>query len=171
MYEGHVLSISTGGALVRINQPFSPQDVFTISIDGSEPVKAALMRSNTGNHGITFREDPERIDMIIDDLLTGKGGGKELRVHPRRLVRLSGSFYLGDQRVDCTVQNISLGGASVRSDEIVPQGTPFELNIARFGTMTSRPVRTDPAGMGCKFIAEPDEVMQRFGHLLSDPTR
>ena len=171
IFEGQVLNISTGGALVRIEQPFAPEDIFTIRIDGSEPLQAVLMRHNNGSHGIAFREDPARIDKIIDDLLSRKGSVSELRVHPRRLVRLSGSFYLDGHRVICAIQNISLGGAFVRSDEIVPLGTDFELDIARFGTMTLRPVRVDPAGMGCIFVVEPEEVVQRFGHLLSDPKR
>lgn len=170
-FEGQVLNISTGGALVRIEQAFAPEDVFTISIDGSEPLQAVLIRNNNGNHGIAFREEPARIDRIISDLLTGKGSGHELRAHPRRLVLLSGSFYLHGHRVVCAIQNISLGGVFVRSDEIVPLGTQFELDIARFGTMPLRPVRIDPSGMGCVFVAEPGEVIQRFGHLLSDPTR
>ena len=171
VFEGEVLNISTGGALVRIEQRFAPEDVFTISIDGSEPLRAVLMRHGNGNHGIAFREDPARIDKIISDLLTGKGSGKELRVHPRRLVMLGGSFHLDGHRVVCSIQNLSLGGMFVRSDEIVPLGTPFEIDIARFGTKRSRPVRIDPGGMGCVFVSEPDKIVQVIGHLLSDPKR
>ena len=171
VFECQVLNISTGGALVRIEQPFAPEDIFTIRIDGSEPLQAVLMRHNNGSHGIAFREDPARIDKIIDDLLSSKGSVSELRVHPRRLVRLSGSFYLDGHRVICTIQNLSLGGAFVRSNEIVPLDTPFELDIARFGTMPLRPVRIDPRGMGCMFDAEPQEVLERIGHLLLDPKR
>ena len=171
VFEGQVLNISTSGALVRIEQRFAPEDVFTISIDGSEPLRAVLMRHNNGNHGIAFREDPARIDQIIDDLLSSKGGGRELRVHPRRLVLLGGSFYLDGHRVICSIQNLSLGGMFVRSDEVVPLGMAFEIDIARFGTMRARPVRIDPSGMGCVFLSEPDEVVRVIGHLLPDPKR
>ena len=106
VFEGQVLNISTGGALVRIEQPFASEDVFTISIYGSEPLQAVLMRNNNGNHGIAFREDPARIDKIINDLLTGKDSGHELRVHPRRLVLLSGSFYHDGHRVTCAGRQI-----------------------------------------------------------------
>ena len=170
VFEGQVLNISTGGALVRLEQRFAPEDAFTISIDGGEPLQAVLMRHSNGCHGIAFRdEDPARIDRIIDDLLSGKSKSSDLRAHPRRLVLLGGSFHLHGHRVVCSIQNLSLGGMFVRSDEIVPLGTPFELEIARFGTLRSRPVRIDPGGMGCTFVTEPDEVVQIIGHLLPDP--
>ena len=103
---------------------------------------------------------------MIEELLAKRDIHHDLRQHPRRFVLLTGGFYHGDRHVPCNIRNISLGGVLVTTDDPLPTGTDFELTINRFGVIPVRAVRADPAGMGCVFLCEQDEIVARLGHLL-----
>ncbi len=166
MFEGQILNISRGGALVQIDRPFTPSDEFAIRIDGGEELRAILVRSAEDKHGIAFREDPNTVATVVERLLAGQDDGADLRVHPRRLVLLGASFQFDGAEVVCKVQNISRGGVFVRSETALGQNADFSLTIGRFGAMSVRAVRLTAAGMGCAFLDEPADVVARIGHLL-----
>ncbi len=166
MFEGQVLNISRGGALVEIDRPFSPAGEFAIRIDGNAPLQAILVRSNEGKHGIAFREDTNTVAVVVERLLAAQDNVSDLREHPRRLVLLGASFHFEGAEVICKIQNISRGGVYVRSETPLVEPTNFSLTIGRFGAMSVRAVRLETAGMGCQFLEEPADIEARIGHLL-----
>jgi hypothetical protein len=165
-YECDVLNVSAGGALIRTRRPFSYSGTFAICIAGLEELRAQLVRTHENNHGIAFEEDPGYTAGIVKELLMNPAYSRDHRSHPRRLVFLAGSFYLGGHYVRCKIQNLSVGGLFVRSEAIADPGEEIELTIARFGVMPVRVVWSNEHGMGCHFLDPPAEIIARIGHLL-----
>jgi hypothetical protein len=168
-FNGQILNLSAGGALFRIAEPFSAPNGLTVSIDGAEPLHAALIRSHAENHGVAFVEDPARVDRVIDGLLGIDKGAKDLRVHPRVVVSYPAAFSHEGQAVQCSVINLSLGGAFVRCELDLPRDTEFVLDIVRFGTFRARVARSADGGMGCLFRVGSDEITDRLGEVLPLP--
>ncbi len=169
MFNAQILNLSAGGAMFRIAEPFSAPDGLTVSINGSEPLHAALIRSHAENHGVAFVEDPARIDRVIEGLRGIDKGARDLRVHPRVAVSYPATFSHDGHAVECSVLNLSLGGAFVRSDMILSPGSEFVLDIVRFGTFRARVARGTDGGMGCLFRVGSDEISDRLGDVLPLP--
>jgi hypothetical protein len=161
VYHGQVLNISAGGALFRIAKPFA--------IDGGEPLHAALIRSHAENHGVAFVEDPARVDRVIDGLRGIDKGARDHRVHPRVVVSYPAAFSHQGQVVECSVLNLSLGGAFVKCELALPKDTELDLEIVRFGTFRARVARSADGGMGCLFRVGTEEVVDRLGDVLPLP--
>jgi hypothetical protein len=169
VFGGQVLNVSAGGALFRIAQPFSAPDGLTISIDGAESLHAALIRSHAENHGVAFVEDPARVDRVIDGLRGIDKGARDLRVHPRVVVSYPATLSHDGQAVQCSVLNLSLGGAFVRCELALPRDTELVLDIVRFGSFRARVARSTDSGMGCLFRVGSDEIGDRLGDVLPLP--
>jgi hypothetical protein len=165
VYEGEVRNISTGGALVRVEGALAPDQHLSISIAGGAPLQAVAVRLSGAGLGIAFREEAACINQVIDDLLSGRSGS-EGRAHPRRLVLLGGALVVGARKTECTVQNISFGGAGLRCDAALQTNDSFKLDIGRYGTLPAHFVRAGASSLGCMFEAEPAEVQRILGGLL-----
>ncbi len=71
--------------------------------------------------------------------------------HPRYQTICPGTFYTGDQAVDCEVLNISVGGAKIRLAESVEVASRARLRIARVGEFFGRVAWRDGAILGIDF--------------------
>lgn len=161
-----VLNISAGGALIRTHDAAVIEGPFTIQIQDCEPLKAEVVRSQDDKYGITFQETPKKVAALLEDMLLASPHSREQRNHPRRLVLLGASFYVGDQFVQGKVNNISAGGLCMKAQPLPEPGQTIELNLGRFGTMSVQVVWADDEAMGARFTDPVTQVLERIGHLL-----
>lgn len=165
-FDCEVLNISAGGALIRVSGNPKLEGKFVINIEEFPPLEAEVVRTHQNNHGIAFRENPERVGEIVAEMLASSPHSREKRRYPRRLVLLAASFYVGDRFVQAKVHNLSAGGALVKADILPDPGQTIDLKLARFGTMRVRVIWTKDGSMGVNFIDATTDVMKRIGHLL-----
>ncbi|MDP6952222.1 MAG: PilZ domain-containing protein [Alphaproteobacteria bacterium] len=167
VYEGEVRNISTGGALIRVDQALAPDQRITLSIAGNAPLAATVIRLSSAGIGIAFQADTESVDQVIDSLASGRSGA-EARSHPRRMVLLGGALLSGAKRLECTVQDLTLGGAGVRCETDLQGDDTLQLDIERYGALPVHVVRAGEHRVGCMFEADPAQVRRILGRLLSE---
>ena len=166
-----VLNISASGALIRIPSGAEPANAFAFRIERHPDLYAEVVRNHGDQFGIAFIDRHGQVQAIIDRLLSDTASNRDLRRFPRRLVLLSGSFYLGDQLVPFSVHNLSAGGAFLAAPARLGRGHEIRLRVDRFGTMPAAVVWSSRAGMGASFWDEPTAVLDRIGHLLPPTPR
>jgi hypothetical protein len=161
-----ILNISAGGALIRTRDKAEIDGAITIELQDQEPLKADVVRRQDDKYGIAFQEDPKKVGALVEALLEASPHSREKRSHPRRLVLLGASFYIGDQFVQGKVNNLSAGGLRMQADTLPEPGQTIELNLGRFGTMSVYVIWADDQAMGARFLDPVTEVIKRIGHLL-----
>ena len=167
-----VLNISASGALIRVPAGAVPEMSFTIQIEHHQPFQAEVVRRGHDDQwGIAFFDSPRQVQAIIGQILDDQDSNRDQRLFPRRLVMLAGSFYLGDQFVQCRIRNLSVGGAFLKAPVHLGPGHRIGLRIDRFGTMPAAVVWLSRRGMGASFLEESAVILDRIGHLLPPPPR
>lgn len=165
-FQCDVLNISAGGALIRMHEQAEIKGVFSIEIQGHATLQAEVARAHGDKYGIAFQEDPKAVAALVEELLQASPHNREQRSHPRRLVLLGASYYVGDQFVQGKVCNISAGGLCVRADTLPEPGQTLDLNLGRFGTMPVHVIWANDEAMGARFLDPAPDVIKRIGRLL-----
>jgi hypothetical protein len=86
----------------------------------------------------------------------------EQREHARVSVVYSGKIFVGPKEIDCTIFNISAGGAKVYVKSPLEHAAVVTLKIDRFGSFHGRVVWSNGDRAGIKFLDDARSVMERI---------
>jgi len=93
-------------------------------------------------------------------------GLTENRDFRRRSVLWPGKLVIGKHELTCQVWNLSLGGARVRIDLPIQEGTDLKLNVASRGEIDAVVAWTEDGSLGLDFVSGPDLVRRMFEDRL-----
>ena len=92
---------------------------------------------------------------------TGQGGRDRRRAR-RYAVNQPGTLRHAAGSVDCTVRNVSAGGALVEAGTTVALQSEVNLVIPQWGRFAARVVRVTRESLGLMFTADLPETTQAF---------
>jgi len=90
----------------------------------------------------------------------------EKRAHERKSVLCGVKIIAGDKSFEASIENISAGGARLKSPEAPETGARITLSIDKFGDFEADVLRRNGGGFAVKFTADP-ETMQELIYGLA----
>ncbi len=90
----------------------------------------------------------------------------ERRVFDRVSTALPARVFCGVKAADCTVTNLSAGGAQLRGSPAFDIAAIVTIKFERFGSFHARVVWRRNERIGIKFLEDSRSVVQRFAALL-----
>jgi len=90
-------------------------------------------------------------------------GVSERRRAIRKHVLWAGRLGANARQLDCTILDVSLGGARIRLDEEVPSRGPLTIASARFGTFHAQVVWESDHVAGLRFLESEARVAETIG--------
>jgi PilZ domain len=91
---------------------------------------------------------------------------RERRHEIRKNVLWAGQIGANARQLDCTILDVSLGGARIRVNEEVPSRGPLTIACDRFGTFHAE-VSWEAAGMaGLRFLESQARIAETIGLLV-----
>lgn len=73
------------------------------------------------------------------------------RQHIRLSQRIASFCYLGESEFDCTISDISVGGALIQMDHPIPEGQIIALQIPSAGSILAEVMNNTPSGVHVAF--------------------
>ena len=164
-YPCKLIDISVGGA--ALGSPVTPEIGETIIayFDHLGGIQGTVVRTFEGGFAMSFtatQHKREKLAAQITWLINRQDlGGPEDRRHDRIMLKDHASILRLDKdtTVECTVLDVSLSGASVRTKARPEVGAEVMLGKTR-----ARVVRCDENGLGLEFIdlQDPEALRQHF---------
>ena len=161
-----ILNLSASGAQIRVLAGNEPPDAFTLLIEGFGEIRAEVVRRTGDKYGLTFKETPDTVERVVNDIINHPERTNEIRQHPQRLVLMSGAVYVDNRPIECRVLDVSAGGARLRVDQEFEHEQRFPLMIYRFGEFPVEVAWERDSDLGIAFIEDPAEIERIIGHLL-----
>lgn len=90
------------------------------------------------------------------------GGSADARAYRRRSVLWPATLKVGRHDFNCQIWNMSLGGARVRIDMPIKEGSNVMLTIAGRGDIPANVRWSDSSAAGLEFKISPEEVRILF---------
>ncbi len=91
-----------------------------------------------------------------------------VRRNNRKAVDLSARLEVCGQMIDCTVCDISLGGARLKTGLAISSGTSVFVRLKDTLNRTAKVVWTKEGFIGLNFDDSPDSVKMEFGELAAN---
>ena len=162
-----IVSLSRRGAQVRLNAPFPEglREPF-LSIRGFGQLSCRVVARDGDSAELHFLGDPETQDAVFQEILGLVGDEEGRRRYLRRSVLWPGTLKLGKGQLDCTILNMSLGGAKVALSQEHDCAGSVTLFGDRFEGLAATVVWQRGRVVGLQFKQEPGEVARVLGDLL-----
>ena len=93
-------------------------------------------------------------------------GSRENRDFRRRSVLWPAKIIIGKHELSCQVWNLSLGGARVRIDLPIQEGTDVTLSVTGRGELAATVAWTREGSLGLDFRVGPDVIKRMFADRL-----
>ena len=165
-----VVSLSRRGAQVRLgaalNAAADAQSDLYLALRGFGQLACRMVDHDGTYADLRFLGDPETQDAVFQEILAHLGDEEGRRQYLRRSVLWPGALKCGENRMECTILNMSLGGAKVAlSQERDCTGT-VTLYGDRFEGLSATIVWQRGRVIGLQFRAAPGDVARVLGDLL-----
>ncbi|MEO3430311.1 PilZ domain-containing protein [Pelagibius sp. CAU 1746] len=161
-----VVRLSRKGAQVRFEGPLPDAGEVFLSIEGFGQLSCSLVDSDDGYADLRFEGDPETQDAVFQELLAQMGDEEGRRRYLRRSVLWPGTLKSGSEQLDCTILNMSLGGAKVALGQERDCSGSVTLFGDRFDGLDATVVWRRGRVVGLQFKVEPAKVARILGDLL-----
>lgn len=161
-----VLQFSRKGAQVRLEGELQEADEVFLLIEGFGQLSCRVMDSDGDYADLRFQGDPETQDSVFQELLAQMGDEEGRRRYLRRSVLWPGTLKCGACQMDCTILNMSLGGAKVALSQERDCAGGVTLFGDRFDGLEATVVWQRGRVVGLQFKVEPAEVARILGDLL-----
>ena len=112
---------------------------------------AVLDKSERNDAGHRSAQDPAAI---------------ERRVFERIATTLPARVFCGVKAADCTVTNLSAGGAQLRGSVTFDIAAVLTIKLERYGSFHAKVIWRRAERIGVKFLEDPRSIVQRFAALL-----
>jgi PilZ domain len=165
-----IVTLSRGGAQVRLMAPLGDEaaaqrDLF-LAVRGFGQLSCRVMDLDGDFVDLRFLGDAETQEAVFQEILSHLGDAEGQRRYLRRSVLWPGTLKCGPGQVDCTILNMSLGGAKVAiSQERDCAGSVILLGD-RFEGLTATVVWQRGRVVGLQFKQAPGDVARVLGDLL-----
>ncbi len=161
-----VIELSRSRAKVRLEGD-SPacQPVF-LSIRDFGQLACRIEAGDGNTLELSFSGDPQTQDAIFQDFLDRFGDEEGRRRFLRRSVLWPGSLDAGGKMQDCTILNMSLGGAKVAVSEDLGLSGSVVLSADRFDGLLATIVWKSGRVLGLQFKDDPSQIAEVLGELL-----
>lgn len=166
LVDCEILLVSREGARVRLLGELQGTGEMFLALRGFGQLACRVDRTDGDCVELTFCGDPENQDAIFQDILDRFGDEEGQRRFLRRSVLWPGHIAVEGERLDCTILNMSLGGAKIAlRDDNHLQGSVI-LGGDRFEGLAAKIVWTSGRIVGLEFKDEPAAVSRILGELL-----
>lgn len=95
-----------------------------------------------------------------------KENSRENRLFRRRSVLWPAKILIGKHTLTCQVWNLSLGGARVRIDLPIQEGTELVLSVSGRGDIKSTVAWSKDGSLGLDFLVSADTIKRMFADRL-----
>ncbi len=162
-----ILDISVGGARITAEQPLPADGDLVLQIGELVAFPGRVAWQRDGQIGIEFAVAPDTVAQVLPEILEGPAKTREQRDHLRSAVLWSGEVIQGVRIIPCRILNISAGGAKVRLEGEVPDGSEIRISCNRFGEVPALVVWCRDGKMGLKFLEDPSRVLRAIGNAIA----
>jgi len=161
-----VVQLSRKGAQVRLQGALSESDNLFLTIEGFGQLACRVMDADGDYADLRFQGDPETQEAVFQEILGQLGDEEGRRRYLRRSVLWPGTMKCDQGEMDCTILNMSLGGAKVALSQERECSGSVTLFGDRFEGLKATVVWQRGRVVGLQFKAEPLEVARVLGDLL-----
>ena len=162
----HVLNLSTGGAKVRVEGEVDPSQPVILEAEPLGTFSAEVVWKDGDRLGLMFVEETETIERLIDSTRDRPDRPRSQRRFARCSVIWHGELETDDGMRECTILNMSAGGAKIRVEAPPASGTRVVLKTLRFGDFSGTVRWSGDNAAGIEFEGEPREVAERIAGAL-----
>ena len=161
-----VVALSRKGAQVRLFAPLGDTEDLFLAIAGFGQLACRVIDADGDYADLRFDGDDETQDAMFQDILARLGDEEGRRRYLRRSVLWPGTLQGGHGALDCTILNMSLGGAKVALSQDRDCAGSVTLLGDRFDDLAATVEWQRGRLVGLQFKAAPAEVAQILGDLL-----
>jgi hypothetical protein len=161
-----VVRLSRKGARVRLLCALSDTGELFLAIRGFGQLACRIEKVDGDLADLRFQGDAETQDAVFQDILARLGDAEGRRQYLRRSVLWPGTLKSANGQMDCTILNMSLGGAKVALSQERDCGGSVSLLGDRFAALPATVMWQRGRAVGLQFKGEPAEVARVLGDLL-----
>lgn len=161
-----ILSLARWGAQVRLLGAVGAQRELFLSIDGFGQLSCRVTEVVGDIADLRFEGDAESQEAMFQDILDRVGDEEARRRYLRRSVLWPGTLSCCHRTFDCTILNMSLGGAKIALSDARDCAGSVTLLGDRFAGLPATVVWRRGRLVGLQFTCEPAEVARILGDLL-----
>ncbi|NIA67529.1 PilZ domain-containing protein [Pelagibius litoralis] len=161
-----VLMLSRSKARVRLLGAVPETGDLFLAVRGFGQLACRLERIDSDCADLALCGDAESQDAVFQDILDRFGDEEGRRRFLRRSVLWPGTLSAGGNKLNCTILNMSLGGAKVAVSEECGLSGAVTLQGDRFEGLQATIVWKSGRLLGLQFKEEPAQVGLVLGELL-----
>lgn len=161
-----VIHLSRKGAQVRLLAPLGDAEDLFLAISGFGQLSCRIMDAEGDYADLRFQGDAETQDAVFQEIVAQLADDEGRRRYLRRSVLWPGTLKSGHGQVDCTILNMSLGGAKVALSQERECAGNVTLLGDRFEGLSATVMWQRGRVLGLQFKSEPAEVARVLGDLL-----
>jgi PilZ domain len=161
-----VLSLSRKGAQVRLDGALEESDKLFLAIREFGQLSCRIEELEGDTAELRFQGDPETQEAVFQEILAQFGDDEGRRRYLRRSVLWPGSLQGAQGEMDCTILNMSLGGAKVALGDTRDCSGHVTLFGDRFEGLSAIVMWQRGRLIGLQFKDAPAEVARILGDLL-----
>jgi hypothetical protein len=164
--ECEILSISAAGARLKLALALQSDGPIQLVVDSVGTIAGTTAWQDGEVLAIEFPQNSAKAAQFLKNYYRVLQGAEEKRRFPRRPVLWRGHIINDGLKVDCTVWNISRGGARITLKHHVDFDNGVILNIDRFGSVPCEIAWTRNVDLGLQFQNDPKDVCEGLAESL-----
>ena len=164
--ECEILSISAAGARLKLGLALKSDGPIQLVVDSVGAIAGTTAWQDGDILAIEFPQNSAKAAQFLKNYYRALQGAEEKRRFPRRPVLWRGHIVNDGLKVDCTVWNISRGGARITLKHHVDFDNGVTLNIDRFGSLPCEIAWARNDDLGLQFQSDPKDVCQSLAESL-----
>ncbi len=161
-----ILNLSTGGAKVRVEGEIDPTRPVVLEADPLGTFPAEVVWKDGDRLGLMFVEETGAVERLIETTQDRPDQPRSQRRYARCSVIWHGELETVDGTRECTILNMSAGGAKIRMEVPPVQGTRVVLKTLRFGDFPGSVRWSGENAAGIQFDSAPEEIADRIAGAL-----
>lgn len=164
--ECEILSISAAGARVKLGLALQSDGPVQLAIEKVGTIEGETAWQDGDILAIEFAPKSSKAAQFLKSYYRSLKGAENKRRFPRRPVLWRGHIDTAGLKVDCTIWNISRGGARVSLKQHVDFENGVVLTIDRFGSVPCDVVWTRKDNIGLQFRGDPKDICESLAESL-----
>lgn len=164
--ECEILSISAAGARLKLALALQSDGPIQLVVESVGSIGGTAAWQDGDILAIEFPQNSAKAAQFLKNYYRVLQGAEEKRKFPRRPVLWRGHIVNDGLKVDCTVWNISRGGARITLKHHVDFDNGVVLNIDRFGSVPCEIAWARNSDLGLQFQSDPKEVCEGLAESL-----
>jgi len=164
-----ILNVSSSGVNVEIAGPIDLTAPVILAVDDHGEFPAEIVWRDGNVVGLMFVEEQPAVESLVAEAAPEGEDARARRQFTRRAVLWAAQIEFGGESADCTILNMSAGGAKLRVEADLTVGATLTLRTERFGDFSGVVRWQEGKKAGMQFSQEPKEVARLIGKALPEP--